>query len=68
MNKNFNIQVGDIYLYTTNNGVIEREVTDIGFKRVGYINNGKKQACLKSTFKRWWKGAELIYRIEDEQK
>lgn len=61
MSRIFDVRVGDIFAFTTNNGIIEREITIIGHKRIGYINNGKERACLKTTFKRWWRSAELIY-------
>ena len=54
---------GDYYEFTSNAGVITREVIEEFDGQVFYKNAaGKTCRCLRSTFQRWWKGADLVWR------
>lgn len=57
----FDVRAGDQWAFTTNNGEILRDIRYVGREEVGYTCNGVRHVCLRSTFKRWWRGASLFY-------
>lgn len=59
--KKMDIREGDVWGFCTNTGTILRTIKSVGSKRIGYEEffSGRFRVCLKSTFRRWWKGASL---------
>lgn len=64
----FDIRVGDQWGYISNNGNITRTITDVDDERIYYRPYGSpyEQSCLRSTFRRWWKGAVLEFATDWE--
>lgn len=60
------IRAGDIWQFTTNDGVIDREITLVGIKKIAYINmaSGEENVCLINTFRKWARGAELVFALD----
>lgn len=57
------IRVGDVWEFTTNNGVIVRHVKSMACGVVSYLNNGVLRRCMLQTFKNWTRGAALEFRL-----
>ena len=66
MNKTLSVKRGDIWEFTTNNGMIVRHVKSVASGVVSYLNKGRFYQCQLSTFSRWANGAELTFREEPD--
>ena len=55
------IRRGDLWEFTTNNGVIVRHVRSVASGVVSYFCNGVMRQCSVTCFRRWAKGAELTF-------
>ena len=59
MKKVLPIRRGDVWQFTTNNGVIVRDGRSVASGVVSYLCNGRLMRCSVACFRRWAKGAEL---------
>lgn len=50
---------GDIWEFTTNNGVIVRHVRSVACGVVHYLCNGRLNRCSLTCFRSWARGADL---------
>lgn len=53
------VRRGDVWEFTTNNGILVRQVKSVTCEVVSYVRNGVFCRCSLATFKHWAKGAEL---------
>lgn len=62
------IRVGDEWVFDSNDGGIARIVTGVDAERIYYRPFGSphEQSCLLKTFRRWLKGARLVYAADWE--
>jgi hypothetical protein len=62
----FDIRVGDEWVFYTNTGGLSRTITSIDSEYIGYTECGSYvgKSCLKSTFRRWWRGARLEFATD----
>lgn len=59
------LKKGDRFEMSVNAGVIPRTITVVGSKFIEYLNARRmRKVCLRKTFIRWAKGAELVRRNE----
>jgi hypothetical protein len=64
--RHMEIREGDRWEFHSNEGFIPRAIKaiegpEIPNRRVYYTNaSGEFTSCLYSTFKRWWRGAEIV--------
>lgn len=60
------VREGDQWSFLTNTGYLVRNIVSVGDKYIGYREPGSLQtrACLKTTFRRWWRGATLTYATD----
>jgi hypothetical protein len=71
----FDVRVGDVWVFLTNTTTLSREIVGIDDPscRRPYIyyrtyGSPYEQACLFSTFRRWWRGARLEFCTEGEDR
>jgi hypothetical protein len=65
--RTFDIRVGDKWMFHANTGTILRTITLIGSKLISYRDDrGIERVCRISTFRRWWRGAELFFATDWE--
>lgn len=62
----FDVREGDIWEFIGNYGTMPRHVMKVGNKYISYRgpNIIGEHAVLKSTFKRWWNGAGLVFATD----
>lgn len=59
------LKKGDRFEMSVNQGIIPRTITLVGSRFVEYLNARRiRRVCLRKTFVRWAKGAELVSRTE----
>lgn len=56
------VRRGDMWEFTTNNGILVRHVRSVACGRVFYVCNGRFMQCAIEIFNRFAKGAELTFR------